>query len=274
MKFRSLSLLLLALFTLVASPARVLALTDAEATAGRALVKRYADTIVHVELVVTIKMTMGERTMPPREQKREVNGTVISSTGLTVISLGEIDPRAAIAAQPNVRMEDPDYKEVKLRLADGSEIPASIVLKDPDQDLAFVVPLGPPGRTFSFVKLEDAAEPTLLATYYNIARTSKQQQRTPLVIPLAVVGLIEKPRRLILANSYAVSCPVFDAEGKVLGICLRNISGGQQAGIVIVPAADIADIAKQAAAIKPESPAEAVPDIPVKPAAPAAEKAP
>ena len=58
--------------------------SEAESAAGRALVKRYADAIVSVELVVTIKLKSGEREMPPREQRVEVNGTVLSADGLTV----------------------------------------------------------------------------------------------------------------------------------------------------------------------------------------------
>jgi hypothetical protein len=247
-------LLSLALLT-SAIPMR--AVTDAEATAGRALVKKYADAIVGVELVVTLKMSMGDRAMPPREQKVEVNGTVIAASGLTVISLAEIDPRGALGNQPNLRMEEPDFKEVKLRLADNSEVAATIVLKDADLDLAFVAPLpeAAAGRTFSFVKLEEAAEPTVLSTLFLVSRGSKVQQRTPLVVPANIIGLIEKPRRMILATNYALSCPAFDLQGKLLGLCLRNLSGGRQAGLMIFPGPDIAEIAKQAAAIKPTPPA-------------------
>jgi len=83
-----------------------------------------------------------------------------AATGLTVISLGEIDPRSAagLAAQPNLRMEEPDFKEVKLRLADGTEIPARIVMKDADLDLAFVAPL-PESATSKARHIGDASSP-------------------------------------------------------------------------------------------------------------------
>jgi len=64
--------------------------------------------------------------------------------------------------------------------------------------------------------------------------------------------MIEKPRRFILATDYSPGCPVFDAKGKVLGITVRHVAGGQSAGLIILPAADVADIANQAAAIKIE----------------------
>jgi hypothetical protein len=50
---------------------------------------------------------------------------------------------------------------------------------------------------------------------------------------------------------------VFDGKGNVLGIAVRHVAGGQAAGIIILPAAGVAEIAAQAAAIKPEAVAAA-----------------
>ena len=74
------------------------AASEADAAAGRALMKRYADAIVGVELVVTVKMKMGDREMTPREQPIEINGTVISPTGLTVTTLAGVDPQGQFDA--------------------------------------------------------------------------------------------------------------------------------------------------------------------------------
>src|SRR4051812_5507171 len=71
---------------------------EADAAVGRDLVKRYADAIVSVELVVTIKMRSGTSERPPQESRIEVNGSVISSSGLTVTSLAEVDPQALFDA--------------------------------------------------------------------------------------------------------------------------------------------------------------------------------
>ena len=104
------------------------------------LVRRYADAIVGVELVVTVKVKMGDREMPPREQRIEVNGTVVTPEGLTVTSLAGVDPqvqfdamRAAGMGSRGAELVGADFKEVKLRLADGQELPARFVLKDADQ---------------------------------------------------------------------------------------------------------------------------------------------
>ena len=63
-----------------------------------------------------------------------------------------------------------------------------------------------------------------------------------------IVGIVEKPRRLYLLTDLSLGTPVFDPKGKILGISLQNFSGGRSTGMVILPAADIAEMAKQAAA--------------------------
>src|SRR5690606_22163750 len=126
--------------------------------AGRELVKRYADAIVSVELVVTMKAKMGDREAPPREQRIEINGTVISPSGLTVTTLGGADPQVQFDAMRAVQggrapeLVGTEFKEVKLRFADGKEVPARFVLKDADLDLAFMAPeTAEEGRQYAHV---------------------------------------------------------------------------------------------------------------------------
>jgi S1-C subfamily serine protease len=260
---------------LTVAPLTLRALPEPEARAGREIVKRYADSIVGVEMVVTVKMNMGDRAMPPRENKVDVNGTIVASSGLTVTSLAAIDPRTQLAAMTAMmgasgqRMEisETDYKEVKLRLADGSEVPAKVVLKDADLDLAFIAPVADASgakREFTPVKLDDAAEGVLLNTYILVARAPKALQRVPLVRPTLVTGIVEKPRRLYLLNDQQMGCPVFDQQGRILGISVQNLNGGRSNGLVVLPAADVAEIARQAATAKPVEEAKPAEEAPAK----------
>ena len=231
------------------------------AAAGQALVKRYADVIVGVELVVTVKLRMGDREVPPREQRIEVNGTVISPQGLTVTSLADVDPQvmfeAARAAQPGGRVPElvgADFKEVKLRLADGTEGPARFVLKDVDLDLAFIAPeASAEMKTFAYVDLGNEAEGAVLGSYYYVARAPKTLQRVPLIRATSVAGIVERPRRLFLMTELTPGTPVFDTGGKVLGLTLQNFANGRRTGYVVLPAADIAEMAKQASSAQSAS---------------------
>jgi hypothetical protein len=249
---------LIAVILAAAVPAATLhAVTTAEADAGRALVKRYADAVVSVELVVTLKIKAGDREMPARETRMEVNGTVLTADGLTVTSLARVDPQAEFdamrATNPGgrgVELVGADFKEVKLRFADGSEAPAKFVLKDADLDLAFMAPdmsAGATKREFAHVSLDNAAEGVVLGEYFYVTRAPKNLRRVPLVRATEIMGLVEKPRRFYLMTDLSLGAPVFDAGGKLLGITLQNISNGVR-NLIVLPSGDVADSAKQAQA--------------------------
>lgn len=236
------------------------AVPEADAAAGRELVKRYADAVVSVELVVTIKVKVGGAERPPQEQRIEVNGSVISPSGLTVTSLAEVDPQTAfdaIRAQAGGRgpeLVGAEFKEVKLRLADGREMPARFVLKDADLDLAFmapdVAPDAPKPEFKSYLKLDEATDGVLLGNYFYVARERKVLQRVPVIRTSEVAGIVEKPRRFYLMTAQAMGTPMFDVKGRLLGLSVQNFANGRSTGLVVLPAADIAEIAKQAAAIQ------------------------
>lgn len=258
---KPLSLLAVSAFIAAAHPSSLVAAPEAQAAAGRALVERYADAIVSVELVVTLRVKMGDKEQPPREQRIEVNGTVISPNGLTVTTLGQVDPQATLealrAGSSSGRMPEivgSEFKEVKLRLANGTEVPARFVLKDADLDLAFMAPEATPenaGREFPYVKLEDATAGALLDGFFHVGRAPKIQQRVPIVRTTEVVGIVERPRRFyVLTEQVAtwMGTPVFNAGGRVLGITLQHFANGQRSGLIVLPAEDIAEMARQAAA--------------------------
>ena len=235
---------------------------------ARALVKRFANALVYVNLVVTIKVTAAGQPLPPREVKRDVVGTVISPGGLIVLSLAALDPAEMLdGARVNtpkgrvlLEVTDSEFKAVKIRRMDGTEIEARVVLKDTDLDLAFVAPVqADPVHPFVYVDLGNQAAPELLDTGYVLSRASKVFQTTPVIQRSDIISILEKPRRRLLVQVVAASCPMFDAEGRVYGICVRQMANGRPAGAIVLSAADVAETAKLAAAAKPvETPKPAV----------------
>jgi hypothetical protein len=245
-----------ALIALVsAAPLQTSALPEGDATAGRLIARRFADAIVAVKGTAIMRITVDDRVLPPTEQKFDVNGTVITPIGLTVTSLNAIDPRALYEtnrAQMHptgqaISLGKTEFKAIKLWLSDGTEIPVKIVWKDVDQDLVFLLPEGPGrgGRTFSYVDLNDAPEAArLLGDYFQLSRAADVLQRVVLVRSAAITGIVERPRRRLLVSTDVfadtVGCPVFDSQGKVLGINLRLMENGLPKASVLLPAADVA----------------------------------
>jgi hypothetical protein len=277
-----LPLIALVLATAALAP-RAAAISDAEAATGRTLMKQYADTIVSVEVVATLKITVADHAQPPRETKIEENGTVISASGLTVTTLSAIDPKgqmeAMVAARgggPKVEIGETEYKDVKLRLANNTEIPAVIVLKDPDLNLVFLAPLPDattPLKPFPFVSLDKASTGEILSTFFLVQRAGKSFQRVPMVRPTSIVGIVEKPRKFFLMSELSPGTPVFDAAGAVLGIATPYLENGRPIRDIVLTASDVAELATQAAAIKPED-KQPAPDSGTQPAATPPDEAP
>jgi hypothetical protein len=244
------------------APVRLLALSEAEAASGRALSRRFGDAIVGVQLIAEIKISVGDRAMPLRLVRLEANGTVISPAGLTATSLTEIDPRRTAEAMTRnltlsggqrIKIGGTEYKQVNLLLCDGTIIPAKVVLKDADLDLALIAPIADTvsvKKVFTWVKLEDSAAPVILQDYFVVSRAPQSLQRVAEVHLSTIEGVVERPRLLFIPNGYVTGCPMLDPQGRVLGLCLAQIAdgnpvmaGGRASGVVI-PAAEIARQAK------------------------------
>jgi hypothetical protein len=242
--------LVLVALALARPPAQ--ALPDAAATAGRLLLRHYADAVVTVKATVILNITIDQHYVPPQENKIDLSGTVIAPTGLTVTSLSSLDPKALFEvirskfAGGGVQLTNSEMKDLKLRLGDGTEVPAKIVWRDADRDLAFLAPTGAPGRTYTSVNLADApAAAVVLADYYEVSRMPEGLLRTAVVRPSTVIGIIERPRRLFLVDTESLGCPILDPQGHVLGVLLHFMAKGLPAGNTVVPAGDIADSASQ-----------------------------
>jgi hypothetical protein len=237
------------------------AMSDAEMAAGRLALRHNADAVVVVKATILLKISVGDRNLPPRENKVEVSATMISSHGLTVTSLSQIDPQATFEALRGpmamqgtaVDLDQGEIKDVKLRLPDGTEIPARVLWKDGAHDLALVVPSGADAgkREFAHVNLEEAPEAaSLLGAYFLVSRAGEPLLRTAMVQPTTIVGIIDRPHRMILLTAEAVGCPVFDLQGRVLGVCVRHTVKGLPVGSVLAPAADIVNAANAAMGVQ------------------------
>ncbi len=243
---------LLPLFALVVAAGPLArAIPDAEATAGRLTLRNLADAVVGVRLTIVLKVSVNGRDLPPREIPVDVNGTVMTGDGLTVTSLAAVDPKSAydvvrIQMQTTGMPADllsSEMKSIRIRLADGTEVPARLIGKDAARDIAFFGPENP-SRSFTFVDFRRAAESaTAMADCLHLMRLTDAMGRIAVVRPGVIVAITERPRRMILTSTDlyqdGVGCPVFDGEGRLIGVCLRYLDKDLARGPVVVPAAEI-----------------------------------
>ena len=243
------------------------AMADDSAVAGRKILAKNQDAVVTVRLIVSYNISFGGRDQQ-NESKTEAVGTMIDPSGLTVISLTTIDPSAMLKARqrgaPQEFKVETEVKDVKIILADDTELPAEIVLRDKDLDLAYLRPTEKPAKSLPALDLTKSGQPQVLDEVVCLNRLGKIANRVVTVSLERVDALVTKPRPFYVLSpggSSGIGSPVFALTGAPLGIILmRNASTGSEANAVsmfagtgglgvmpiIVPAADILDDAKQA----------------------------
>jgi len=241
-------------------------------TAAREIVKKWQEAVVNVRVVVKMRMSMGGREMQSSDDPVDTVGTVIDPSGLTVLSLGALNPGAMMnklmgsatgGGQPQMEITT-EPTDVKIRLSDGRELPAKIVLRDEDLDLAFLRPTTAPSKPLVAIDLSDAAKPALLDQVLVLSRLGRVGGWTAGAALHDVGAIIEKPRTFyVLGGTMSgMGTPAFLTNGRIVGLLtLRQIEAGRASlasmiggtegmGLlgVILPAADVLDIAKQAPA--------------------------
>jgi Trypsin-like peptidase domain len=256
------------LLALALSSGPVLAQDDR--AAGREIVKKWQHAIVTVRVVLKMRVSVGGREMQSMDESVETVGTVIDPSGLTVLSLGALNPGAMMnkmiggSGSGQERMEfGSEPSDVKLRLSDGKELPARIVLRDEDLDLAFLRPTTKPEKPLVAINLADEGKPTLLDPVVVLTRLGRVGGWAPAASLQTIGAIIEKPRTFYVVETGSaggMGTPAFTPSGKVVGLLtMRSIqsgrsgmfsmmSGSEGLGLlpVILPAADVRDIAQQA----------------------------
>lgn len=265
MRLRTVLVLLIAMAAAVAAPA---AQTDARMS-SREVVKKWQDAIVNVRVVLKTRMSMAGREIQSSDDTVEGVGTVIDPSGLTVMSLGTLNPGGMMSkmmgsmAGGEQKMEiTSEPADLKMRLADGRELPAKIVLRDEDLDLAFIRPTAKLEKPLVAVNLSDAAKPALLDQVVVLSRLGRVGGWAPGASLFDVGAIIEKPRTFYVLGGTggSMGSPAFLPNGKVVGLLtLRQVDAGRPSMMsmmggmeslgllaVILPAADVLEISRQA----------------------------
>jgi hypothetical protein len=246
------------------------ALSDEEATAAREVVSKWQDAVVTVKMVIKQRMVVGGREIDRGENETEATATVIDPNGLAVLSLSTTDPAGVFRGMFSERGEDQpkfDWKseitDLKMILSDGSEVPAKIVLRDKDLDLAFVRPTEKLSKPLPAINLSKDVKPDILDQIVILGRLGKVASRAPSVSLYRIQAIVKKPRTFYITDSAAMEsglgAPVFSLEGKVAGVLLLRVLKSRGIGMgamfkgmsgmgilpVILPADEIAKAAKQ-----------------------------
>jgi len=228
---------------------------------ARKTLKTYDKAVITLAAVIKIEAKGGEIAGLDQEHKNQCVATLIDPSGLAVTSLTTLSPKMRYNRGGGQVIElECQVQEVKYRLTDGTEVPARVVLKDEDLDLAFLAPLKPLDKAteakMAFLPLSDAiAQPEVLDATILIGRTGDDLNYIPTLSVGRIVSIVSTPRTCYLSNLGSLGMPVFNHQGKVLGMICRCVkaegseSGSRSAALLnqlILPVADIAKLVPQA----------------------------
>ena len=253
---------LLALACAIASTA--VAADDLQAATKKIFDQR-KDSVVWVSVVAKVTISASDAksplNIPDQEKKLEAVGTIVDPAGLVVCALSSVDPAKEISgreintASGRVKLEaSATMKEVKIVMADGTEIPADVVMKDADLDLAFIRTKADAkeakGVTYPALDLKDSVSAQVADEVVTVSRADELLNRQPMVQRGQIVCAITKPRAFLRALGSMTGSPTFALNGKLIGIGVTRSTKEKNPILVVLPAADVLEIAEQAKAAK------------------------
>lgn len=258
-------------------PARVSPAVDTLGETIRGVVQKSRASMVTVSLV--LKYNMGGQS---QDSELETEGVVLTSEGLVAIMNASIDPVAMMGGDSDAGKFSVKVVSARILLEDGQEVPAKVVLRDPDKGIAFLRPITPVGKPLAFVDMKKPPIAQVGDPLVVLGRLGKGANRAPRVITPRIIGVIEKPRTLYVAETFsgllALGDVVFNEKGEALGIItLRSkmetttrttmdMSRGMMP--VVVPGDDIWEAASQAPSVKDAKDDTPAGKTPSKPATP------
>lgn len=225
---------------------------DEVADLSYAVLEKWQDAIITARVVIEVYES---------ERKTEILLTVIDESGLAVSSLSSISPSSMFGSG----MDDTKVKSVTMILPDNEEIPANVVLRDQDLDLAFIKPIEKIDKKLTAIDLSDNSEPEILDHIVALSRLGNAGGYAPVVSISRIEAIIKKPRTMFMTDPMkallsGLGVPVYTLDGKVIGLNLMRVSkstdiigddlsrgmGALPTLPIILPAQEIIDIIKRA----------------------------
>ena len=233
---------------------------DELAVKGRDIFNKNQQAVVTVQVVLKMSYSGAAKA---NETRQEITGTVVDASGLTVLALSAADPsemyQRMMAEQGSQYKLEAEVTDLKILLADGTELPAEIVLRDKDLDLAFIRPKSKPASPMAAVDFGKSAPAQLLDEVITLNRLNSAAGRAYAASVERISAVVQKPRTFYIPDSTMTSTtlgsPAFSLDGKIVGLMVMravNAKGGgsrnyrENMTSIILPAEDILKGAKQA----------------------------
>jgi hypothetical protein len=209
------------------------------------LVEDKSAAVVTVKFVLKVEFPgRGER-----EFEREAFGVVMDPAGTVLIS-------NLLMGGSNRGEMTITATQIKVLVGDDTEgLPAKLVTRDSELDLAWIKLDAPPEKPLVAVDFAKGVEPTIGDPILVLDRLEKFFDRVPVVNETKVGAIAKKPRPLYWPadEGKRIGTPIFTLDGKVVGFSVyQNTSSddeddmGGRPAVIILPAAEVVTATERA----------------------------
>jgi hypothetical protein len=221
---------------------------------GRDIFKDHQRAVVTVQVVQKYPAMQGRNS---QEVKQDFSGTVIAPDGLIVAALSSCDPGELYRKLSESTKFEIEITDIKILLEDGTEMPAEIVLRDKDLDLAFIRTKTKPAAPLAFVDLTQSSTVDVLDNVIVLNRLNQAAGRAFAAYTERICAVLHKPRTIYIPETgmteYWLGSPAYALDGKLVGLFVMRAVNASGAGSsrdcitsIILPAGDVAKAAAQA----------------------------
>ena len=235
---------------------------------AKAVLAKYRDCVVIVQAVAELHVSAEsegkQKAAPDRDVPVGGVATIVRSDGILVSAFSFFDASSALDGKtingPGGKKATLDVsvgaiKQVKFVLRDGTEVPGEVLLKDATIDLIVLradqnawKKAG--GNTLPAVDLANAGEVELLDTVVVVGVSGPAFGRETLASGAGIIVKTVKPRLIYRPTFAQKGGPAFLLDGRLLGVGTQHVYRDKLVNDpVIVPAADVAEVVRQALAV-------------------------
>lgn len=187
----------------------------------RSVLDKNSDCVVNITYILNMKVEMGQGASN-RQEKDETCGIVLSQDGLILVNNSQISGGAEISMIMKTNSDQFDIKptDFKVVLPDGSELPAKLLVKDSDLDIAFLKITDLKGKTLKPIDIDKAKEIKIGEEILGITRYGKSLHFAPRFHIFTINAILDFPRLMydIDGSSPFLGMPAFSEDGKFIGM--------------------------------------------------------
>lgn len=228
--------------------------------AERKAIVNQASSVLCVEVTMETSYSI-EGSEDKDEQQSNATGIVIDKSGLLVVPLLMINPTGVIkqmmeqmgdtdpSAKKMLESMRVDVKKIVVRLTDGTELPATVLLKDDQTELAVIKTASPFPDTVKPITVSDGVSVDLGDDLYCLSRLGSVSNFAPRVQGAYISAKITDPklRYVVEGNMSDEGIPAFTGDGKWAGVILTKIAGRNDMPYTqLVPSTEAAAFIKKA----------------------------